>query len=439
MNKFFFVFAIETLLNLRTVSCGYQQDMAVEQVFNELLKIYESSIQPLENAYRFSDLNKDALLGAEINAKPLILLVGPWSTGKTTFINYLLGVENSPHKLHTGAEPTTSDFFIIKNGSQYRTIKGMQLITDKTLPFASLERLGMNFIERLKGVELQSPLLELVTLVDTPGILENKKQQERGYPFNEAIEWFFQRASIIYLVFDPTKLEVGSELEVVFNMLKGHDGKVKLLLNKADTVSQQELMKVYGALFWSLAPLIHSVEPPRVYIGSFWSKKRSNHPLANLFEEEESTMRSDLNQTIENQVENKIAYVRQHASLVRLHALTIDAFIKVYEKNKKLLSNNDELILNIIEDPNKYNVFQNLLLNSEVSKHDLPKPETYTEFFKLNPLTTFTPLSKHCPFFSDCYLEAINKALNIHLSHLLENITFIRRNAFCTKKNCLKP
>ncbi|XP_059155650.1 sarcalumenin-like isoform X2 [Physella acuta] len=408
------------------------------RTLNELLKIYESTIQPLEDAYRFSDLNKDSLLGAEIKAKPLILLIGPWSTGKTSLINYLLGLENSPQKLHTGAEPTTSDFFIIQNGPQYRTIKGMQLITDQRLSFASLERLGLHFLERLKGVELQSPLLELVTLVDTPGILENKKQQERGYPFNEVTEWFIQRASIIYLVFDPTKLEVGSELEGIFNMLKGHDGKVRLLLNKADTVSQQELMKVYGALFWSLGPLIHSVEPPRVYVGSFWSNTRTDHPLAKLFLEEEMTLLEDLNQIIENQVENKIAYVRQHASLVRLHALTIDAFIKVYEKNKSYLFSNDELMLNIIEDPVKYNVFQNLLLNNEVSKFDLPKPETYIEFFKNNPLEMFKPLSKYCSFFSACYLDTINKALNEQLPKLLNTMKLNRAQGFCTKDSCTK-
>ena len=38
----------------------------------------------------------------EIRAKPLVLMVGPWSTGKTTMINYLLGIENDRHLLHTG-------------------------------------------------------------------------------------------------------------------------------------------------------------------------------------------------------------------------------------------------------------------------------------------------------------------------------------------------
>ncbi len=38
----------------------------------------------------------------EITAKPLVLFVGPWSVGKSTMINYLVGIEDSQHLLHTG-------------------------------------------------------------------------------------------------------------------------------------------------------------------------------------------------------------------------------------------------------------------------------------------------------------------------------------------------
>ena len=58
--------------------------------------------------------------------------------------------------------------------------------------------------------------------MDSPGIIENKKQQERGYPFNEVCQWFIDRAQLIFLVFDPTKLDIGSELEVRDVLLDVH-------------------------------------------------------------------------------------------------------------------------------------------------------------------------------------------------------------------------
>ena len=60
---------------------------------------------------------------------------------------------------------------------------------------------------------MPAELLKLVTLVDTPGIIENRRQQERGYPFNEVMKWFINRAALIFIVFDPFKLDVGIELE----------------------------------------------------------------------------------------------------------------------------------------------------------------------------------------------------------------------------------
>ena len=73
-------------------------------------------------------------------------------------------------------------------------------------------------------------LLEKITIVDTPGIIENRKQQERGYPFNEVMKWFIDRASLIFITFDPSKLDVGTELESTFKQLKGRESQIKIVL-----------------------------------------------------------------------------------------------------------------------------------------------------------------------------------------------------------------
>lgn len=41
-------------------------------------------------------------LDAEITSKPMVLFLGPWSVGKSSMINYLLGVHGTPQQLYTG-------------------------------------------------------------------------------------------------------------------------------------------------------------------------------------------------------------------------------------------------------------------------------------------------------------------------------------------------
>ncbi|CDJ59923.1 EH-domain containing 1, related, partial [Eimeria maxima] len=68
--------------------------------------------------------------------------------------------------------------------------------------------------------------------------------------------------------------------------LRGNDTKIRIVLNKADMVSYQQLMRVYGALMWSLGKVISSPEVARVYIGSFWNNPLQNDENRKLFEAE---------------------------------------------------------------------------------------------------------------------------------------------------------
>ena len=67
------------------------------------------------------------------------------------------------------------------------------------------------------------------------------------------------------LEYDYITLIANSSLLTVFfaqviGTLKGHDDKVRVVLNKADQVDMQQLMRVYGALMWSLGKVFRSPE-----------------------------------------------------------------------------------------------------------------------------------------------------------------------------------
>ncbi|XP_064814537.1 sarcalumenin-like, partial [Oncorhynchus masou masou] len=155
----------------------------------KLRKIYHSAIKPMEQAYKYNELRAHEISGGrtlgdgntdgEITSKPMVLFLGPWSVGKSSMINYLLGLKDSPYQLYTGAEPTTSEFTVIMHGEKTRSIEGIVMAADSSRSFSPLEKFGQSFLEKLIGIEMPHKLLERVTFVDTPGIIENRKQQER--------------------------------------------------------------------------------------------------------------------------------------------------------------------------------------------------------------------------------------------------------------------
>ncbi|XP_055460350.1 sarcalumenin [Psammomys obesus] len=391
-------------------------------VLQRLRKIYHTSIKPLEQSYKYNELRQHEITDGEITSKPMVLFLGPWSVGKSTMINYLLGLEDTRYQLYTGAEPTTSEFTVLMHGPKLKTIEGIVMAADSARSFSPLEKFGQNFLEKLIGIEVPHKLLERVTFVDTPGIIENRKQQERGYPFNDVCQWFIDRADLIFVVFDPTKLDVGLELEMLFRQLKGRESQIRIILNKADNLATQMLMRVYGALFWSLAPLINVTEPPRVYVSSFWPQDYKPDTHRELFLKEEISLLEDLNQVIENRLENKIAFIRQHAIRVRIHALLVDRYLQTYKDKMTFFSDGELVFKDIVEDPDKFYIFKTILAKTNVSKFDLPNREAYKDFFGINPISNFKLLSQQCSYMGGCFLEKIERAITQELPSLLGSL-----------------
>ena len=71
-------------------------------VIRELKLLYSKRLLPIEKQYFFSKLHYPEILEAELSAKPTVLLVGQYSTGKTSFIKNLLGMDYP--EIHIGPE-----------------------------------------------------------------------------------------------------------------------------------------------------------------------------------------------------------------------------------------------------------------------------------------------------------------------------------------------
>ncbi|GKB63945.1 EH domain-containing protein 1-like protein [Tanacetum coccineum] len=269
----------------------------VTSIIDGLKRLYNEKLKPLEVAYRYNDFASPLLTTSDFDAKPMVMLLGQYSTGKTTFIKHLLK-SNYPGA-HIGPEPTTDRFIMVMGGPDERSVPGNTIAVQADMPFNALTTFGGAFLSKFECSQMPHPLLEHITFVDTPGVLSGEKQRtERSYDFTGVIKWFAEKCDLILLLFDPHKLDISDEFKRVISSLRGQDDKIRVVLNKADQVDTQQLMRVYGALMWSLGKVLNTPEVARVYIGSFNDKPIKEESLDSmgkeLFEKEQDDLLVDL-------------------------------------------------------------------------------------------------------------------------------------------------
>ena len=152
-----------------------------DKTLKNLKKIFENSIKPLETIYKYRDLSNRHFGDPEIFNKPLVVLMGPYSGGKSTMINYLLGTEFSEQafdsgktrfrpirqvrdKRHefSGAGPSPGfNFNIAMYGKKAEDLEGTALAAEWS--FSSLQKFGQEFLRKLRGKKLPNKLLEKVS------------------------------------------------------------------------------------------------------------------------------------------------------------------------------------------------------------------------------------------------------------------------------------
>lgn len=192
------------------------------------------------------------------------------------------------------------------------------------MPYRGLERFGVAFLNRFEGAQLPSEVLRNITLIDTPGVLSGEKQRlSRGYDFQLVCAWFANRADLILLLFDAHKLDISDEFRGVIESLKGNEDKIRCILNKADQVDRQRLMRVYGALLWSIGKVMSTPEVLRVYVGSFWHEPLMYPDNRELFEMEEADLMKDLRNLPRNSAVRKINELVKRVRLCKVHAYLI--------------------------------------------------------------------------------------------------------------------
>ncbi|MDQ7025385.1 MAG: dynamin family protein [Anaerolineae bacterium] len=139
----------------------------------------------------------------------LMVFVGPFSSGKSSIINALLGAEDF---LKIGPIPTTDRISILRWGEEPQ---------------------HMGTAGGADTVFYPSPLLRKVSLVDTPGLESIFKDHE------ETTRKFLHRADVVLLTMLATQAMTQKNLDVL-KMFKEYGKKVILVISQADLISAEE-------------------------------------------------------------------------------------------------------------------------------------------------------------------------------------------------------
>lgn len=359
---------------------------AAEKVSAGLSHFYFKYVKALEENFKFDKFCTPLLNEADFKAKPMVLLIGQYSVGKTTFIKFLL--ERDFPGMRIGPEPTTDKFAAIVHGMRERIIPGHAAAVDKSKPFQALETFGGEFLNRFEVSECNAPILEHITLVDSPGILSGEKQRlNRGYDFIKVISFWASRVDRILLLFDAHKLDISDEFRNAILALKGNSDKIRCVLNKADQISQQQLMRVYGALLWSLGKVLNTPEVLRVYVSSFWDSPYKMEDCGKLFDIEKTDLLADLKALPRSSSIRRINEFVKRTRRAKVHAIIISHLKEKFGWFGKTKTQ-DKIVGNM------RGMFEEISRKHNLARGDFPNPDKFSKILEQFDIWKFPVLKE---------------------------------------------
>ncbi|XP_076638709.1 EH domain-containing protein 1-like isoform X2 [Colletes latitarsis] len=301
-------------------------------------------------------------------------------------------------------------------------IPGNALVVDPNKQFRPLSKFGNTFLNRFQCSMVASPVLKGISIVDTPGILSGEKQRvDRGYDFTGVLEWFAERVDRVILLFDAHKLDISDEFRRSIEALRGHDDKIRIVLNKADMIDHQQLMRVYGALMWSLGKVLQTPEVARVYIGSFWDQPLRYDVNKRLFEDEEQDLFMDMQSLPRNAALRKLNDLIKRARLAKVHAYIISALKKDMPNMFGKDTRKKELIKKLGQ------IYDQIQREQQISPGDFPDLKKMQESLAHHDFNKFCALKPKL-------LEVVDKMLAEDIAKLM---AMIPHEEVCTMSDSL--
>lgn len=309
------------------VSDEYQFNY-LEALRQELIEIVSKDLSPMARKLGYTE----EPLEQKIKWRPCVLVLGNYSSGKSTFINELVGVNVQL----TGQAPTDDSFTVISyedgvDGVEERD--GKALLGGVDFPFGGLRKFGQRFSSHFRLKKCSSTILKGFAIIDTPGMLDSISEKDRGYDYQDVIAELAEIADLVLVMFDPHK--AGTIRETYDSLRKTlpratYEDRVIFVLNRVDECSHlQDLLRVYGTLCWNLSQMTGRKDIPHIRLT--WSEETAKGEQQNFLELLEN-QRNELKTEIENaprrRLDHLVTFIEEHGRRLKLFGEVLLSFHK---------------------------------------------------------------------------------------------------------------
>jgi GTPase Era involved in 16S rRNA processing len=304
-----------------------------EKLQKEIQNKIKSSLAPIFSKYDF-DLG---WLDSTMKWKPMVLVLGSYSSGKSTLINELLGYNVQ----RTGQAPTDDSFTVITNEGQDLPgeIPGSTLVNDPKYPFLELKAYGEGLISHFCLKNVPSTLLEDTAIIDTPGMIDSTAERHRGYRYLDVIGELAGMSDLIILMFDPHKAgTVKESFSAIRNVIPGRAGedRVVFVLSRIDECENvSDLIRSYGTLCWNISQMTVRKDMPHIYLTYSPHESRLDHKNSEWPQEREA-LKQELNSAQAMRINHVLEQVDRRAGELEM---VCEAMYFFSSQARRLLSN----------------------------------------------------------------------------------------------------
>jgi len=238
--------------------------MNEKELQKQLQTKVKKKLEPLFARYKMDFGGIDAAL----KWKPIVLIIGNYSSGKSTLINELVG----QHVQRTGQAPTDDSFTIITSDPGFENVEtpGSTLVNDEKMPFQHFRGFGEKLISHICMKQVASPMLENMAIIDSPGMIDATSENDRGYDYMKVLGEFAKMADLIVLMFDSHKAgTIKESYDTIRNTLpeKSGEHRIVFVMSRIDECDHlSDFTRSYGTLCWNMSQMTGRKDIPHIYL-----------------------------------------------------------------------------------------------------------------------------------------------------------------------------